>query len=120
MTAFLTKTFGGLSRQYYLRQLFFGFLIAAGIFWLQTVGRPATPGLLVWLLVNTLLYPYARFVWEGCFRFVFGDNIFFMPALILMVLKLATMMICWMMAILIAPVGLGWLYWHHSRKAPAE
>lgn len=32
-------------------------------------------------------------------------------------IKLFTMAMCWAFAIFIAPVGLAWLYWHHSKPA---
>lgn len=116
MGGFINKTFGGLSRQYYFRQLFFALLIAGVMFWFKTAIRPPTPALMVWLGVNTLLYPYARFVWESIVEFVVGQNMFFLPAIVLLVFKFATMMLCWQMAVLIAPVGLAYLFWHHSRN----
>ena len=109
----MNKTFGGLDRKYYLRQIVFGCAIAAAVFWFQTATRPPSVGL------NTLLYPYARFVWEGIVGFLFGQNVFFVPALLLLGVKIITMLMCWTMSIIIAPLGLTWLYWHHSRAASA-
>jgi hypothetical protein len=111
----IRMTFGGLTRQYYLRQLFFGCIIAAVMYWMKTIASPASPSLLVWMAINTLLYPYARFVWESIVGFIFGANVFIVPAIILLFAKLVTMFLCWQLAILIAPIGLGYLYWHHRR-----
>ena len=47
--------------------------------------------------------------------FIFGANVFIVPAIILLFAKLVTMFLCWQLAILIAPIGLGYLYWHHRR-----
>lgn len=115
MQTIIRKTFGGLSREYYFRQLFFGCLIAGVMFWFKTATYLPTLPLVVGILVNTMLYPYARFVWESIVGFIVGQNMFFFPAIILLGAKLVTMFVCWQMAILIAPLGLGWLYWHHSR-----
>lgn len=117
MNTFISRSFGGLSRPYYFRHLFFGLLIACVLFWMKTVTHSPTPLLIAWLGVNTLLYPYSRFVWERIVGFIFGDNVFIVPIIILFPIKLATMMVCWQMAILIAPLGLAYLYWHHSREA---
>lgn len=115
---FISKTFGGLNKEFYFRQIFFGLIIAGFVFWFKTIVRPPTFGLVILLAVNTLLYPYARFVWESIVGFIFGQNVFFVPALILLFVKVVTMVICWQMALLIAPIGLAWLYWHHNRRSP--
>ena len=121
MAEFINKSFGGLDRKYYLRQIVFGCGIAAAVFSFQTATRPPSAGLIAWLGLNTLLYPYARFVWEGIVDFLVGQNVFFVPALLLLGMKIITMLMCWTMSIVIAPLGLAWLYWHHSRAAsPGE
>jgi len=120
MAGIINKTFGGLNRQYYFRHLFFALVIAAVMFWFKTAIRPPSAALVVWLGINTLLYPYARFVWESIVSFVTGANVFYLPAIVLLIAKLITMLVCWQMSILIAPVGLAWLYWHHSRGIPAK
>ncbi len=117
MNTIIGRSFGGLSRRYYFRHLIFGLLIATAIFWMKSVGHTPSPILVAWLGINTLLYPYARFVWESIVGFIFGDNVFIVPIIILLPVKLAMMMVCWQMAVLIAPLGLAWLYWHHSREA---
>lgn len=35
----------------------------------------------------------------------------------MLAIKLATMVFAWDLAMLIAPLGLGWLSWHHRRAA---
>jgi hypothetical protein len=66
-------------------------------------------------LTNTLLYPYSRFVYESVTGFIMGENVFFMNAMFLLVMKFFTMAACWFLAMVIAPVGLIYLYFHHSR-----
>jgi hypothetical protein len=48
--------------------------------------------------------------------FIVGRNLFILPALLLIGFKFMTMLMCWFLAIFIAPVGLAYLYLHHSGK----
>ena len=112
----LRKTFGGLSRQYYLRQLFFGALFFALIAWTTLQSKHGTNvGIIVFAAISTLLYPYSRFVYESIINFIVGNNMFFGNAIMMMTVKLMTMAMCWSMAIFIAPVGLVYLYFYHRR-----
>lgn len=114
------KTFGGLSQRYYLRQLFFGalfpllFVIMANLAD-RPLGFPLA--LVILFVVNTLLYPYSRFVYEGVVGFIMGDNVFYGNFLFVLLVKYMTMAVCWACAILIAPIGLIYLYFHHSKNA---
>lgn len=117
----LAKTFGGLSKQYYFRQLLFGTIFFALIIFmtLNATSRGVSTNyeLLCLAVVNTLLYPYARFVYESIIGFVLGNNMLFVNALLVLVVKLFTMALCWSFAIVIAPIGLAYLYYYHSRAA---
>ena len=113
----IAKTFGGLSTAYYFRQLFFALLVLA----LMTfVVSGSINGLsfvtFLAMAINTLLYPYARFVYESIVGFIIGENMFFMNVLLMMFVKLITILICWSAAIFIAPIGLAYLYYHHSKR----
>lgn len=118
MPPLIRKTFGGLSAAYYVRNLLFALIFL--IFFILIFSRssqPAPIGAMVFLVVSTLLYPYARFVYESIAGFVMGNNVFFVNAIVMLFVKLFTMAMCWAFAIFIAPVGLAWLYWHHSKPA---
>jgi predicted membrane protein len=120
MHPIIAKTFGGLSRAYYIRQMLFGLLFPAFfIFMFSQQSGPSqlTTFMIVFLIVNTLLYPYSRFVYESIVGYIMGNNLFFTNVMLLFFAKAITMMICWTMAILIAPFGLLYLYFHHSKKA---
>ncbi|WP_256857306.1 hypothetical protein [Xanthomonas axonopodis] len=69
------------------------------------------------LAVNTLLYPYSRFVYESIVGYIMGGNVFFVNAILMLFVKLMTMAICWSFAIFIAPIGLLYLYVHHSQRS---
>ncbi|KQU86728.1 hypothetical protein ASC78_03935 [Variovorax sp. Root318D1] len=118
MPPLLVKTFGGLSRAYYLRQLVFSLCFAAFFFFVASRSPHAmTISMVIFLVVNTLLYPYARFVYEGVVGFVLGENTFYVNAILMLFVKALTMLLCWTFALFIAPVGLIYLYVHHSRAA---
>lgn len=121
MYPLLQKTFGGLSTQYYIRQLIFGILIAAFVYYMSTQGgnQSIQPGMMLFIIVSTFLYPYARFVYESVIGYIMGENIFFMNAILMLIVKFITMTLCWAFSIFIAPVGLLYLYFQHS-KAGAQ
>lgn len=120
MRQIFAKTFGGLTPSYYMRQLIFGSLFAILILSVAAnspSGLMSKPGLIVMAIICTLLYPYSRFVYESVVGYVMGDNVFFVNALLMLMVKVFTMAMCWSFAIFVAPVGLAYLYWHHSRQA---
>ncbi|MDN3525304.1 hypothetical protein QWY79_08465 [Halomonas sabkhae] len=118
MPPILADTFGGLSRNYYWRQLMFGGGLSVLLYFAVTQDpADSMPLAAVPLLVlNALLYPYARFVYEQIIGFVMGDNVFYIPLIVMLPVKCITIAMCWASAIFIAPFGLVYLYFHH-RKA---
>lgn len=119
MVGFIKKTLGGLSPQYYFRQLFFGALLALFCIMIEYDGaarsaRPVNFNMIVLFAFNALLYPYSRFLYETIVSFFMGDTILIMNAILMLIIKLITMMICWSFAIFFAPVGLIYLYIHHT------
>ena len=104
--------------QYYLRQFFFSLAIAAFIFFMSMQGGRSMPiGMLVFTIINTFLYPYSRFVYESIIGFVMGENVFFVNAIFMLIIKFLTMGMCWVFAIFVAPIGFAYLYYHHSKSA---
>lgn len=122
MKTIVQKTLGGLTKTYYFRQLFFGSLFLVLFIWMSMLPHPEgsdpRPGsmlIMILFVINTLLYPYSRFVYERIVGFVLGDNVFFGPAIVMMGMKIITMFLCWGFAIFIAPIGLLYLYFHHTK-----
>lgn len=72
--------------------------------------------MLLTVVANTLLYPYSRFVYEGVMGFILGENVFLVDGLLMLATKVATMLFCWAAAVLVAPIGLAYLYYHHSKR----
>lgn len=117
MRQFLAITFGGLTPSYYARQLFFGALFAVFFIYMKSHAPHGIDFATVAIcVVSTLLYPYSRFVYESLVGFIMGRNVFFVNALLMLFVKVITMFMCWFLAIFIAPLGLLYLYWHHSRQ----
>lgn len=112
----IQKTLGGLSRPYYFRQFVFGLLPAAFFFFMSSQNGHSVPsGMLVFIVLSTLLYPYSRFVYESIMGFIMGNNMFLVNAVFMLVAKFITMVMCWAFSIFIAPVGLAYLYYHHTK-----
>ena len=117
MHPLLIKTFGGLSKSYYFRQLFFGLLLFGFIMLMATGNTHGVSYFMVLICVlNSLLYPYTRFVYENIVRFITGNNMFVVNVFFMIFTKLMTMIICWGGAIFIAPIGLAYLYYYHSKN----
>ena len=119
MHSFVSKTFGGLTTRYYVRQLFFALLFAVAILALvarSPGGLMNKPGLVFIVIISTLLYPYSRFVYESVVGFVIGNNVFFVNALFMLTVKAFTMAMCWVFAVFVAPIGLAYLFWRNSRN----
>ena len=118
----IAKTFGGLSRKYYFRQFFFGLIFSVLIFLMLSQSSHRVPisaivSITLFIVINTFLYPYSRYVYESLVGFILGKNVFFVNALLMLFVKLITMYLCWAFAVLIAPIGLAYLYYHHSKDS---
>ncbi len=78
--------------------------------------KPIEIAAIAFVVINTLLYPYSRFVYESIMDFIMGDNVFFLNAILILVVKFISMALCWGFAVFIAPVGLAYLYYYHSKE----
>lgn len=120
--SFLSKTLGGLSRAYYTRQFLFGLIFFISIVAISYNGYNYTGNTSILVknvilgLICLLLYPYSRFVYESIIEYILGDNVFFVNAPLMLVTKLITMAICFIFSIFIAPIGLIYLYFYHSKQ----
>lgn len=118
MQSIFYRTFGGLSRQQYLRHLFFGFIVFAILFLpaLSSDRSVPTPALFFGVIC-TFLYPYSRFVYERIMHFIIGDNRICGSVLVVGIAKLLTIGMCWAFAMFVAPIGLLWLYFDNKAVA---
>ncbi|WP_118842059.1 hypothetical protein [Haemophilus haemolyticus] len=120
--SFLAKTLGGLSKAYYTRQFLFGLIFFISIVAISYNGYNYTGNTSILVknvilgLICLLLYPYSRFVYESIIEYILGDNVFFVNVPLMLVTKLITMAICFVFSIFIAPIGLIYLYFYHSKQ----
>ena len=120
--SFLSKTLGGLSKAYDTRQFLFGLIFFIFIVAISYNGYNHTGKISILVtnsilgLICLLLYPYSRFVYESIIEYILGDNVFFINAPLMLVTKLITMAICFIFSIFIAPIGLIYLYFYHSKQ----
>jgi len=115
----IAKTFGGLSKPYYFRHFVFGLLIVL-LLYFTTPSGAISFSLAVLFTINVFLYPYSRFVYESIVDFITGDNWFILPAVLMLAVKFITMILCFFFAIFIAPIGLAYLYYYHSKQVQEE
>lgn len=122
MKSIFLKTFGGLSASYIIRQYFFGILIGAFFLGFLSMGESAETRkivkapLIAFTIVSVILYPYARYVFDSVVSFILGGNLFILPIPVMLMIKFANMILCFAFAIFMAPLGLLYLYFYHSKQ----
>jgi len=103
------KTLEGMSPAVYVRHFLFGLGVA---FLVHRVALPGSPWpVVVWtlLIVNTALYPFSRFAYDRIAGYITGANLFILPLVLMLGAKLFTMVLCWLLAPLVAPLCMGLL-----------
>ncbi|MDP8162523.1 hypothetical protein QJU89_04560 [Pasteurella skyensis] len=119
---FLSKTFGGLSKSYYIRHFLFGLIFVALLIFTGYSSFERTGNLSHFIAISTfsvvlnILYPYSRFVYESVIDYILGDNFFIFNGIIFLFAKFITMLLCWYFSFIIAPIGLLYLYFYHSKQ----
>jgi hypothetical protein len=108
------KIFCTLSPQYYWRHFVFGLIFP--IIYLAVVMPSVSLMAVLFLSISTFLYPYSRFVYESIMRFIMGNNVFFVNALLMLLVKVFTIFMCFYLAIFIAPIGLFYLYLRQQKN----
>jgi hypothetical protein len=115
--SFISKTFGGLTASYLVRQYIFGIILGGLFIYLRLSAKIDIP-FIIFAVISTILYPYSRFVYESIVDFIFGDNIIVFTGtlmLIMLLVKFVIIVACWSFSIFIAPFGLLFLYFYHTR-----
>lgn len=118
MHPIIVNTLGGLSREYVARQLIFSVAILVLIVMAATQNPNGglTTGMVVYMIICTVLYPYSRFVYESIVEFVMGRNVIFVNMLLMLIVKTITMVLCWVFAPWVAPIGLAYIYYRNGRE----
>ncbi|ODN63860.1 hypothetical protein BA763_22160, partial [Burkholderia cenocepacia] len=100
MNSIITRSFGGLTRPYYIRNFLFSLIFPTVFIFISSFGKEGLPGgllalVLIFMAVSCLLYPYSRFVYESVVNYIVGRNMFFVNAALMLVVKFMTMFLCW-------------------------
>lgn len=110
MKSIFLKTFGGLTASYLIRQYFFAILLGAFMLGFLSLGeseetRKIVNGpMIAFVVVNVILYPYARYVFDSIVSFVLGDNFFILPIPVMLMIKFFNIAMCFCFAIFMAPL----------------
>ncbi|MFC0694201.1 hypothetical protein [Paraburkholderia humisilvae] len=115
MYTVIRQSFGSVTAGYYIRHLVFGAMFPVLLLVMSSGAAQMSVGLHVAMIVNTFLYPYARFFYERVVGFVIGVNEFIVGALFAMFMKVLTMTFCWSAAVVLAPIGLLYLGFTRQR-----
>ncbi|ALR23148.1 hypothetical protein [Sphingobium baderi] len=112
---FLRRIFGAVDRAYLIRAYIIGGVIFALYGSFISYGAKSAPAP-IWIVfsISTLLFPFSKLVWDQVMSVMLGRNMFIMNAVFLMFAKLVINVILWACAIIIAPIGILWL-WHRTR-----
>lgn len=119
---FLKRIFGALEPTYLIRAYVISAVFMAMIAWFviyMAKGEPLTFDRIATLMVfgiGALLFPFSKLVWDEIKRVMMGSNIFILPVIILMPLKLLVNYALWCFSIFIAPLGIAYL-WLRSRQS---
>lgn len=109
------KTFAGLKLAYIIRHFIFGLCIGVFMYLITRNYFPASS--IISIIINTLLYPYSRFIYEYIVEFFIGENSnFFVEIKLFLIVKVITIYLCWAFAMVIAPLGLIFLYFYHTKQ----
>ena len=113
----LQKTFGGLGWSAYLTGLFLA-MIPAGIFVALLNSSDSSqldnPFMYVYIAISVLLYPYAAFVYASIVDFIMGDDAFVINVFVYFAWQIMIMMLLFIFAIFIAPIGLLYLWYDNT------
>lgn len=118
---FLGRIFGGVRTSYLIRAyligaIFFALMIAVS---LSAETKNGTPyGAIAFAALSTVLFPFAKLVWDELRDLAFGNNMIFMNAILLFMLKWFVNAFLWTFAIFVAPVGILYL-WFRTRQPKA-
>lgn len=109
-------------KDYYIRQFLFGsiFFTFMAVIGYNNYSHTGNSSIfltnIILGLICLFLYPYSRFVYESIIEYILGNNVFFVNALFMLIIKFITMMLCFVFAVFIAPIGLTYLYFYHSKQ----
>ncbi|NPD17480.1 hypothetical protein HOY34_20040 [Xinfangfangia sp. D13-10-4-6] len=114
----LKRIFAGVDTRYILRAYLIGAILLAivvGGFLSRTdnVGRAAA--VLGYFTLCTLLFPFAKLVWDQLKSLVLGETVLFLPIVFLYPAKMIVNVLLWGAAVFVAPFGIAYI-WFNTRE----
>jgi len=121
MRKFVTIIYGSLSLSFLIKQYVFGGIVYAIMLQAFKAGQAPT-GMLIFLTLSLILYPFSMFVCESISDTLMGNWIIPIPAMLLLILIPLKIIAMFMLAVLIAPIGMAYLYFtrRHSYSEHQE
>ncbi|MCA0964983.1 hypothetical protein, partial [Salipiger bermudensis] len=112
----VTRIFGSIDRRYLIRAYLIGLAFFAFFFLISrdTPSEDLPTGMVTIMAINTLLFPFAKLVWDQTRDFAMGNTVVFSPAWYLFVMKYLVNGFLWALALFVAPLGIGYL-WFKTR-----
>lgn len=109
----IINALGGLDKSYLIKQYAIGLIVCIVYGAIASkYGRGLGLYTLLTFTINTLLYPYSRYLFESLIKLFFGDTRFDKNSGALKILTLLSIIFCWSTALLLAPLSL--LYIHFT------
>jgi len=110
MRKFLTTIYSTLSLSYLIKQYVFGGIMYAFMLYANGANPLHKTGVFIFLTLSLVLYPFAMFVYDSIVDTLLGNWIVPVPMLLLLVWIPFKMMIMFVFAFLVAPIGMAYLY----------
>ena len=113
------RLFGGIDRTFLVRSYLIAAAFSAVYLYMyygsetdSSVGgiRVNAP-LISFLIVNSLLFPFSKLLYNELRGFVFGDSLFIMPVIVLYPAKLIINTALFAFSMFLAPIGLLYVWW---------
>jgi hypothetical protein len=113
----ILNAFGGLDKPYLFKQYIIGVVVCItfGVI-ASKYGQGLGLYTLLTFAVNTVLYPYSRYLFESLIEMVFGNTRFDKSSGVLIAIKLLSIVFCWSAALFIAPLGLLFIHFRGGKK----
>lgn len=105
----IKKIFSGVDRQYLVKSYIISFLFTAFLVNLSSegAGYPMPP---VLLIISMVLFPFAAIVWDDLMNTLMGGHVIVLPLIFLVMWKMMKILFLFMFSILIAPIGILYIY----------
>ncbi|PRA79580.1 hypothetical protein CQ054_21530 [Ochrobactrum sp. MYb29] len=120
MTNIIKRTFGSVRIAYLIRSYLIALVFSLMVIFAasHTEPGPSKNSLLVAMillsLLNSILFPFSKILWEGLRNFLIGNNEIWSPVPVIVLQKLFVNSGLWCFSIFIAPFGILYL-WFSNR-----